>query len=250
MIEFRLSADADSFSPSPSFARCGCFGARRAGLRTSTLARLHLCRDRVAHDARRDPWVNMLRTTIAAFAAGTGGADAVSVLPFTAAIGLPDRFARRTARNTQLLLLEESNLAKVADPAAGSRRRRGFDRQALPRCLGAVPGDRVSRWRARSAGTGPDPGQDRQGPRRAGVCCHAPQRFTDRHQRVSAALGSAGEVCSTQHPSRSRRRRRDPISGIETAPPGRTVRSAARRLRQNARCNGRTSKIFLANLER
>jgi methylmalonyl-CoA mutase len=69
---------------------------------------------------RRDPWVNMLRTTIAAFAAGTGGADAVSVLPFTAAIGLPDRFARRTARNTQLLLLEESNIAKVADPAAGS----------------------------------------------------------------------------------------------------------------------------------
>src|SRR6185369_15848381 len=62
----------------------------------------------------------MLRTTIAVFAAGTGGADAVSVLPFTAAIGLPDRFARRMARNTQLLLLEESNLAKVADPAAGS----------------------------------------------------------------------------------------------------------------------------------
>ena len=42
------------------------------------------------------------------------------VLPFTAALGLPDRFARRIARNTQLILLEESNLAKVADPAAGS----------------------------------------------------------------------------------------------------------------------------------
>jgi methylmalonyl-CoA mutase len=69
---------------------------------------------------KRDPWVNMLRTTIAAFSAGIGGADAVSVLPFTAALGLPDRFARRVARNTQLLLLEESNLAKVADPAAGA----------------------------------------------------------------------------------------------------------------------------------
>ena len=69
---------------------------------------------------RRDPWVNMLRTTIAAFSAGIGGADAVAVLPFTSAIGLPDRFARRIARNTQLLLLEESNIAKVADPAAGS----------------------------------------------------------------------------------------------------------------------------------
>jgi methylmalonyl-CoA mutase len=69
---------------------------------------------------RRDPWVNMLRTTMATFAAGIGGADAVTVLPFTAALGLADRFARRIARNTQLILLEESNLAKVADPAAGS----------------------------------------------------------------------------------------------------------------------------------
>jgi methylmalonyl-CoA mutase len=69
---------------------------------------------------RRDPYVNILRTTIATFSAGVGGADAIAVLPFTAAIGLPNRFARRIARNTQLLLLEESNIARVADPAAGS----------------------------------------------------------------------------------------------------------------------------------
>src|SRR4051794_26600099 len=69
---------------------------------------------------RRDPWVNLLRTTIAAFSAGIGGADAVTVLPFTAARGLPDAFARRLARNTQLILLEESNLWRVGDPAAGS----------------------------------------------------------------------------------------------------------------------------------
>jgi len=69
---------------------------------------------------QRDPYVNMLRATIAVTAAALGGADAISVLPFTAAAGLPDRFARRVARNTQLILLEESNLAKVADPAAGS----------------------------------------------------------------------------------------------------------------------------------
>jgi methylmalonyl-CoA mutase len=69
---------------------------------------------------RRDPYVNILRTTIATFSAGVGGADAIAVLPFTAAIGLPNRFARRIARNTQLLLLEESNVARVADPAAGS----------------------------------------------------------------------------------------------------------------------------------
>jgi methylmalonyl-CoA mutase len=69
---------------------------------------------------RRDPWVNMLRTTVAAFSAGIGGADAIAVLPFTAALGLPDAFARRIARNTQLILLDESNLARVADPAAGA----------------------------------------------------------------------------------------------------------------------------------
>ena len=69
---------------------------------------------------QRDPWVNALRTTVAAFAAGIGGADSVTVLPCTAALGLPDRLARRIARNTQLLLIEESSLAKVADPAAGS----------------------------------------------------------------------------------------------------------------------------------
>lgn len=69
---------------------------------------------------RRDPWVNLLRGTIATFAAGVGGADVLTVQPFTAALGLPDIFARRIARNTQLVLLEEANLWRVADPAAGA----------------------------------------------------------------------------------------------------------------------------------
>lgn len=69
---------------------------------------------------RRDPWINLLRGTLAAFSAGIGGADAVTVLPFTIALGLPDAFARRLARNTQAILIEESNLWRVADPAAGS----------------------------------------------------------------------------------------------------------------------------------
>ncbi len=69
---------------------------------------------------RRDPWVNMLRTSMATFAAGIGGADSVAVLPYTLPLGLPDGFARRVARNTQVVLLEESNLWRVADPAAGS----------------------------------------------------------------------------------------------------------------------------------
>ncbi|WP_234372902.1 methylmalonyl-CoA mutase family protein, partial [Streptomyces scabiei] len=69
---------------------------------------------------RRDPWVNMLRTTIATLAAGAGGADSVTVLPFDHALGLPDAFARRIARNTSTILVEESHLARVIDPAGGS----------------------------------------------------------------------------------------------------------------------------------
>ncbi len=68
----------------------------------------------------RDPWVNLLRTTLACFAAGVGGADAVTVQPFDARLGLPDDFARRIARNTQALLVEEANVARVIDAAGGS----------------------------------------------------------------------------------------------------------------------------------
>ncbi|KIH97120.1 methylmalonyl-CoA mutase [Streptomonospora alba] len=69
---------------------------------------------------RRDPHVNMVRTTLACFAAGAAGADAVTVLPFDSALGLPDGFARRIARNTHALLAEESHLTRVVDPAGGS----------------------------------------------------------------------------------------------------------------------------------
>ena len=69
---------------------------------------------------RYDPWVNLLRTTVAAFAAGVGGADAVTVLPFDIRLGVPDAFGRRLARNVSALLIEESHVAAVADPAAGA----------------------------------------------------------------------------------------------------------------------------------
>lgn len=69
---------------------------------------------------RRDPWTNVLRATMASFAAGLGGADSVCVLPHTQALGLPDAFARRVARNISLILQEESHLGKLVDPAAGA----------------------------------------------------------------------------------------------------------------------------------
>ncbi|KQO44900.1 methylmalonyl-CoA mutase subunit beta [Methylobacterium sp. Leaf85] len=69
---------------------------------------------------RNDPFVNILRTGMAACSAGLGGADSVTVIPYTASLGLADAFARRVARNSQIVLIEESNLARVADPAAGA----------------------------------------------------------------------------------------------------------------------------------
>ncbi|MFY0615736.1 MAG: methylmalonyl-CoA mutase small subunit [Hyphomicrobiaceae bacterium] len=69
---------------------------------------------------KRDAGVNMLRATMATFTAGIAGADSLTVLPHTVAHGLPDAFARRIARNTQTILLEESNLWRVADPTAGA----------------------------------------------------------------------------------------------------------------------------------
>ena len=69
---------------------------------------------------RAEPYVNVMRAATAAFAAGLGGADSVTLLPCTQALGLPDAFARRLARNTQLVELREARLGFVADPAAGA----------------------------------------------------------------------------------------------------------------------------------
>jgi len=70
--------------------------------------------------AAKDPWPNLLRLTAAGFAGAVGGADAVVLDGFSRASGRPDAFARRQARNTQLILMEEAHIGRVADPAAGS----------------------------------------------------------------------------------------------------------------------------------
>ncbi|MGE5565872.1 MAG: methylmalonyl-CoA mutase family protein [Parcubacteria group bacterium] len=70
--------------------------------------------------AKKDPWTNLLRLTAAGFGAAVGGADAIVLGTFTDALGLPTAFARRQARNTQLILMEEANLGRVADPAGGA----------------------------------------------------------------------------------------------------------------------------------
>ena len=120
-VAFRLAADADEFLTLAKFR-----ALRKLWARVQQASGIEPCPTFVSAATAwrmmttRDPYVNILRATLAVTAAGLGGADAITVLPFTFALGLPDRFARRVARNLQLILLEESNLYRVADPAAGS----------------------------------------------------------------------------------------------------------------------------------
>ncbi|WP_024877828.1 methylmalonyl-CoA mutase family protein [Saccharomonospora piscinae] len=126
-IEFRLAATTDQFGTIAKFRAARRVWARvtEASGAPEAAMRQHAVTS-PAMLTRRDPEVNLLRTTVACFAAGTGGADAVTVLPFDSALGAlgtlgqPDQFSRRLARNTQAILLEESRLAAVIDPAGGS----------------------------------------------------------------------------------------------------------------------------------
>jgi methylmalonyl-CoA mutase len=121
MVYARLSADADQFLTMAKFRALRMLWARIEEASGLTPKPLFIAADTAWRMlTQRDPYVNMLRATIATFSAGLGGANSINVLPHTLALGLPDPFARRAARNTQLVLLEESNLAKVSDPAAGS----------------------------------------------------------------------------------------------------------------------------------
>ena len=148
MIYFRLAADADQFLTMAKFRALRTLWARVEDACGLAPAPSFIAAETAWRMmTRRDPYVNMLRATIAVVGAGLGGADAITVLPFTLALGLPDRFARRIARNTQLVLLEESNLRKGRRPRRWRRRHRGLDRQALPRRLGGPPGDRSGRRR-------------------------------------------------------------------------------------------------------
>ncbi|MGP4053359.1 methylmalonyl-CoA mutase small subunit [Mycobacterium sp. 4D054] len=126
-ISFRVAADDDQFMTIAKLRAARQVWARVAevvGEPEAGAATLHATTSLPMMTAR-DPWVNMLRTTVAAFAAGVGGADTLVVHPFDVAIdggfpGTARSFARRIARNTQLLLLEESHLGQVLDPAGGS----------------------------------------------------------------------------------------------------------------------------------
>ena len=126
-ISFRYAADDDQFNTIAKLRAARQLWARVAevvGDADAGAATIHAVTS-LPMMTQRDPWVNMLRTTLAAFSAGVGGADTVQVLPFDVAIpngfpGTSATFSRRIARNTQLLLLEESHIGQVLDPAGGS----------------------------------------------------------------------------------------------------------------------------------
>ena len=126
-VSFRFAADDDQFMTIAKLRAARQLWARIAevaGAPDAGAVTVHATTS-LAMMAQRDPWVNMLRCTLAAFGAGVGGADTVLVHPFDVAIpggapGVSATFSRRIARNTQLLLLEESHLGRVLDPAAGS----------------------------------------------------------------------------------------------------------------------------------
>ncbi|TGZ12523.1 methylmalonyl-CoA mutase [Streptomyces sp. S816] len=119
-LEFRYAATADQFLTIAKLRAARRLWARVAEVSGAPGAQTQHVVTSPVMMSRRDPWVNMLRTTIATLAAGVGGADSVTVLPFDHALGLPDAFARRIARNTSTILIEESYLARVIDPAGGS----------------------------------------------------------------------------------------------------------------------------------
>lgn len=119
-LEFRYAATADQFLTIAKLRAARRLWARVSEVCGAPGGQVQHAVTSPVMMSRRDPWVNMLRTTVATLAAGVGGADAVTVLPFDHALGLPDAFARRIARNTSTILVEESHLSRVIDPAGGS----------------------------------------------------------------------------------------------------------------------------------
>jgi methylmalonyl-CoA mutase len=122
-IEVTLGADADVFATLAKVrAARRLWAAMASACGASEPARAMRLHVRTARRmlTERDPWVNLLRVTAAVFAAGVAGADSVTAEPYDALLGDPGELGRRMARNTQLLLLEESNLGRVLDPAGGS----------------------------------------------------------------------------------------------------------------------------------
>jgi methylmalonyl-CoA mutase len=121
LLEFRMAATDEQFLTIAKLRALRRMWARVLELSGAAVTPLRLHAESSARMLTTyDPWVNMVRGTVAAFAAGVGGADAVTTLPFDSRLGRPDAWGRRIARNVSHLLIAESHVASVVDPAGGS----------------------------------------------------------------------------------------------------------------------------------
>jgi methylmalonyl-CoA mutase len=119
-LEFRYAATAEQFPTIAKLRAARLLWSRVTEACGRALPQYQHAVCSPAMLTRRDVHGNLLRGTVAGFAAGVGGADAVTVAPFDAALGTSERFSLRIARNTQSLLVQEAHLARVIDPAGGS----------------------------------------------------------------------------------------------------------------------------------
>jgi methylmalonyl-CoA mutase len=250
MIYARMSADADQFLTMAKFRALRKLWARieqACGLESSPLF--------VAADtawrmlSRRDTDVNMLRATMATFAAGLGGANSITVLPHTLALGLPDAFARRVARNTQLILLEESNLAKVTDPAAGSGGIEMLTTQLCTRAwelfqeiekAGGIWAALESNWLQRQV-TDVRKAREKNVARRKDVITGVSE-FANLWEKPSGVLDAQAVVLA---PYGEAKLKFDPLTPHRLAEPFEALRDASDKILARS---GSRPKVFLANL--
>jgi methylmalonyl-CoA mutase len=251
MIYFRLAADADQLLTIAKFRALRKLWARVEEACGITPAPAFIAAETAWRMmTRRDPFVNMLRTTIAVVSAGLAGANAIEVLPFTMALGLPDSFARRIARNTQLVLLEESHLAKVADPAAGSG---GIEDLTEKLCLAAWTlfqevERRGGAWTALEQGLIQQKVADVRRAREAAVARRkdaltGTSDFPDLAERPVAVLDVAPAVVASDEASPTF----EPLPSIRLAHPFEELRDASDLMLAQT---GARPRIFLANLGR
>jgi methylmalonyl-CoA mutase len=251
MIYFRLAADADQLLTIAKFRALRKLWARVEEACGITPAPAFIAAETAWRMmTRRDPFVNMLRTTIAVVSAGLAGANAIEVLPFTMALGLPDSFARRIARNTQLVLLEESHLAKVADPAAGSG---GIEDLTEKLCRAAwTLFQKVERrggaWTALEQGLIQQKVADVRRAREAAVARRkdaltGTSDFPDLAERPVAVLDVAPAVVASDEASPTF----EPLPSIRLAHPFEELRDASDLMLAQT---GARPRIFLANLGR
>jgi methylmalonyl-CoA mutase len=249
-LSFRLCADADQFLTMAKFRALRLLWARieqACGLTPKPAFIVAETAWRML--TQRDAYVNMLRATMATFAAGLGGANAITVLPHTLALGLPDPFARRVARNTQLVLLEESHLAKVSDPAAGSGGIEALTQQLceaawslfqdIEKAAGVFPALEQGLVQRKVAATRAV--REANIARRKEVMTGASE-FANLHEAPVSVLDAAPVA---PPPSRQAAIKFDALSPVRLAAPFERLRDRSDRILQQ---RGARPKVFLANL--